>query len=387
MSRLHPSLLSLDKGLNLQTAKILAPEGTVMDSLNYEQVDFQGQKRIDGYARYDGSCLPAIDDFVLVEAAYYTTTVYGSRTIGYNLDGEAFGVQVGTIDTYTAFAVINENAVPAEHLLGNEYVADPLIHYDYVLQYTEVLRDLVEYLPGAVIGLHWFRDRLYAVADMKILELDGVVDVLPNDIMENSDNDQDSLVLSHSEYNGNTLILVDRFTATSTQVYFPRTGEFEQVVDQHAGLQASFFESRTERQVLEEETTEFDFGWVFKHLGWAVPFEQGSAAYGELTSLNQNRQGVGVQGPTTIEGDNGRPLTLTQKVNIVNEQVQVNGWKSSNTPTTYNLDPANIRTLDTLYIYADAFVSWNGTTGAITTATPSSVLVEQSPTNNVEVDV
>ena len=64
--------MPLDKGLNLQTAKILAPEGSVLDSLNYEQVDFQGQKRIDGYARYDGSALPALDDFIVLDPADYT---------------------------------------------------------------------------------------------------------------------------------------------------------------------------------------------------------------------------------------------------------------------------------------------------------------------------
>ena len=40
MSDLVPSVLPLDKGLDLQTAKIIAPPGSVLDSLNYEQVDF-----------------------------------------------------------------------------------------------------------------------------------------------------------------------------------------------------------------------------------------------------------------------------------------------------------------------------------------------------------
>ena len=48
MSELVPSVLVLDKGLNLQTAKFIAPPGSVFDTLNYEQVDFQGHKRIDG---------------------------------------------------------------------------------------------------------------------------------------------------------------------------------------------------------------------------------------------------------------------------------------------------------------------------------------------------
>ena len=98
-----------------------------------------------------------------------------------------------------------------------------------------------------------------------------------------------------------------------------------------AGILASFWESRTEQQVLNEDgpSGPYDFGWKFNHLGWRVPFEDGSSSFGELTSLNQNRQGVGVQGPTSISGDSGKPLVLTQKVNISNLPAQVNGWKTS----------------------------------------------------------
>src|SRR5690606_36648439 len=63
MSNLVPSLIELNKGLDMQTPKITAEAGTVLDSLNYEQVDFQGQKRIDGFTRYDGNTLPIFDEY------------------------------------------------------------------------------------------------------------------------------------------------------------------------------------------------------------------------------------------------------------------------------------------------------------------------------------
>src|SRR6476469_2081460 len=69
MSELVPSLVSLDKGLNLQTAKLVAPPGSVLDTLNYEQVDFQGQKRIDGFVRYDGQFGSAFDDYYKITLA------------------------------------------------------------------------------------------------------------------------------------------------------------------------------------------------------------------------------------------------------------------------------------------------------------------------------
>ena len=49
MSNLTPSSITLDKGLDLQSPKVVAPPGSILDMLNYEQVDFIGQKRIDGY--------------------------------------------------------------------------------------------------------------------------------------------------------------------------------------------------------------------------------------------------------------------------------------------------------------------------------------------------
>lgn len=67
MSELIPNVLALNKGLDLQSPKLVAPPGSVLDSLNYEQVDFQGQKRIDGYTRYDGSPLSAATQILMVE--------------------------------------------------------------------------------------------------------------------------------------------------------------------------------------------------------------------------------------------------------------------------------------------------------------------------------
>lgn len=173
MSRLHPSLLVLDKGLDLQSAKLVAPEGSAFDMLNYEQVDFQGQKRIDGYARYDGSPLSALDDFYITEEA--TTEVHEPYVIGF-YNGKAFGVEVDS----NRFAVIDFTALPPGQW-GRDAIEDPEEHYELLLTYNEYLRERVEELPGKVIGLHWFKDRLYAVADLQavqytvasVIEIDG----------------------------------------------------------------------------------------------------------------------------------------------------------------------------------------------------------------------
>lgn len=150
---------------------------------------------------------------------------------------------------------------------------------------------------------------------------------------------------------------------------------------------ASLFESRTIQQVLDEDESDYDFGWKFIHLGWAVPFENGKSSYGQLVSLNQNRKGVGVQGPTSISGLNGSPLNLIQKVDITNSFEQVNGWKSSSTPTSFALDARDVQADDTAYVYADAYVIWN-VEGVISTPGSNGAGLQEYPANNtVEVEI
>ena len=128
---------------------------------------------------------------------------------------------------------------------------------------------------------------------------------------------------------------------------------------------ASFFESRSEQQVIDEDEGSLDFGWRFKDLGWKVNYEDGVSLYGSLPSLNQNIQGLGIQGPTSVSGNNGKPTILTQNVDIAGKPAQVSGWKSSQTPTTYDLDIDNITSIDGDTIYADAYLSWNADNSTI----------------------
>lgn len=172
MSRLAPGLIELNKGLDLNTAKIAAPEGTLLDSLNYEQVDFQGQKRIDGYVRYDGSKGSYIDDFLRIEGVTGTPgdIVHLSSSGELGAEGKLFGIVVGSSDGSIDVAVIDETLIPklsAAHTWGTKAAGlTPDEHYELILLYNQVLRERTTSLPGPVAGLHWFRDRLYAVADV-----------------------------------------------------------------------------------------------------------------------------------------------------------------------------------------------------------------------------
>lgn len=188
MSRLTPSLLVLDKGLDLQTAKILAPEGSVFDSLNYEQVDFQGQKRIDGYARYDGTLLPAFDEY------YILTFTPGGCWNGFpegvntNLfaNGKLWAVAIknANLDGNEAYIQILDHSLevlPGASLSINGTTIGVVVsvvegkssgvtiqqHYDNLLDLASTVKSRVTTLPTPVAGLHWFKDRLYAVAGVQ----------------------------------------------------------------------------------------------------------------------------------------------------------------------------------------------------------------------------
>lgn len=177
MSNLVPGLISLENGLNLQTAKIAAPPGSSLDMLNYEQIDFMGQKRIDGYVRYDGNMEPVLDEYLVLTLTenmpgnpgdlLYVGDKFWGRLL--NTDGEVIHV-----------AVYNHKLSPSEgdnvvwdggdyEVVSVAYGKDTGItaeqHYQNLLTYMDVLRAEIGELPP-VAGLHWHEDRLYAVADV-----------------------------------------------------------------------------------------------------------------------------------------------------------------------------------------------------------------------------
>ena len=403
MSLLTPSIQVLDKGLNLQTAKILAPPGSVLDSLNYEQVDFQGQKRIDGYSRYDGVMLAAIDDVYYIPTADITTRTVVEADVLY-VDGKLFGIVYSTEGDNTLVVVWDRKLLNTfTYTEAKEEVADQQAQYDLLLAVNAFLRGRVGALPGAVSGLHWFNDRLYGISDLAVVQIGGTTTAGPNDTLTNTDaNEQRTILRVIQDDNGSILFLsggpVDSWEANNyTDVEIDRQGgtdvssidRFDPTI-KISEYPASFFEARNEQQTRDEDGvyTIPTGGWLFKHQGWEVMFRDGNIPYGGFTALNQNKQGVGTQGPTPINGNNGRPLALLQKVDITGVVPQVNGWKTSSTPTSYNLDPLALSSTDTSYIYADAYLEWNGDAGQITTPDIGvASLAERPATSSVPVEV
>lgn len=413
-------MIGLDKGLNLQTAKIVAPKGSILDTLNYEQVDFQGQKRIDGFARYDGSVLAALDDYAVIgitDAAQYTPGSLLSVEDG--LVGVVVSTDTGTNTIYVA--VINETLLPTvgqnvyrnvDGALQDEMavvsvdmgvdVGDtPEEHYTNLLAFNRFLRLRVEELPGPVAGLHWFRDRLHAIAGVTYVSIEGTTpQIFPTDV----------LTVTHASEDFTATVL-DSFVLDNTRVVFldttnpdpwmvegnPVERDAVQIGTIANGYEpfevedeiASIFEARTEQQVLTEDgpAGPYDFGWKFVALGWRVLFENGITLYGGLPALNQNIEGIGTQGPTPVTGNSGKLLNLFQGKDISGEKGQVEGWKSSQTPTSYSLLPSNLDEVDSNYIYADAYITWDGDTGEVESpGITTNALPVRPATHTVEVD-
>lgn len=403
--------------------------------LNYEHVDFRGLKRIDGYARYDGRILSTIDEFYKIVLEYASPAV--APLVGaliYDYADTLFGVIVDVddyIDDKQAIyvAVINNNSNPARqgYMTTKYYANDGTItsytyavysadlgknlytsqqHYTKLLVLNQALRDNTELLPGAVIGLQWFRDRLYAVADATRIVLEAPSEpVFPNDTISLDDGTLAKVLDSVyviPDYSTQVL-----FLDTLDTVKWYEVGANVSRVEQDMSLTfldtiaedisvpltvqiASFFQARTEQQTLDEDSPDgpYTFGWKFVDHGWIVPFKNGSTLFGSLPSINQNIQGVGISGPTDTSGDNGRPLLLLQKPTLTNGPLQVNGWKDSDTPASYELNAANVKDDDSSYVYADAFISWDGESGEVSApGLTDNNLVEYSVTNTVDIDL
>lgn len=414
MSNLKPSMIGLDKGLNLQVAKIVAPQGSVLDTLNYEQVDFQGQKRIDGFTRFDGGQIAAVDEYSVLTLSglgpsfvlndliasdlgmfgvvVKVETVAGNKVLYLAINNENNLPETGT-QVYRIVAGVNQSAtafLSLEH--GTVSGATPEQHYTNLLDINTALRNRVESLPGPIAGLHWFRDRLHATAGATYMSLDGTTPAIyPGDVLTAdglTSTVLDSVVLTNTRavfldtmIPGPWLTEGTAVTRNAVSVGLVANGYEPSTLDEIATI----FEARTEQQVLDEDgpSGPYNFGWRFKHLGWKVFFENGISLYGDLPAINQNIEGVGTLGPTATTDNNGAPAVVNQGITITNMPVQVNGWKSISSNTSYSPVAADLQELDLDAVYADAYISWDGDSGVIVGDTGT--LTEYSPANTIRI--
>ena len=197
----------LNGGLDLTSPKLLAEKGSLLDCSNREVIDRVGYKRIDGFVRYDGRVDGRQTELYYISANSYSGTLSTDFANQYLIvEGEAttvFGKVVGTATIATKpsliYVRINEDAEPVSGDVVDKFgsgnaaftvTVEPTPYWELsgldAEEYIEYLQPVNDTLSGTVgtlpenpIGLHWFRDKLYAVVtdETMYFELGGTTEV------------------------------------------------------------------------------------------------------------------------------------------------------------------------------------------------------------------
>lgn len=188
MSNLEPSIVPLQAGLDLQSPKLIAQPGSMLDCVNYEIIDKLGYSRIDGFTRYDGT--PYFVDINYNNLVYLgeTTTISGTAptlaegVLTDAITGEIVGYAVEAVaqgaGTNISYVLFNGNSTTGRTLAlsGTSWTfktptstTTRQITQAEKLEMEAALRALVVSLPYTPIGLHWFRSNLFAVVPMLMI--------------------------------------------------------------------------------------------------------------------------------------------------------------------------------------------------------------------------
>lgn len=413
----------LSQGLDYRSPKIIAQPGSIVDCLNREIIDSLGLKRIDGFEPYDGRASPA-------QAQYYVasnTTYSGDVTS----DFEPGTLLVTTGNTTTLFGVVVDSYVTdvtggddihnVVYALINKIVTpengDTIRPYgtttDFVATTISVLsesdaaetvgtmntlaaalRGRIDSLPNVPIGLHWFRDRLFAVCNDYVMNFTsgGTTEIEPNNFLQGNSSGAKARVLAvdlvsgtwaggdaagsiQYEYltpdtpfaNGETLSYDNEVSLATPISADVATYSSSTTTDLDF---ASFWQSRSEQQAIDESASA---GWSRIDHGWKFDYEQGFSDSGGFLRIKRSvdnnftfETGSEEQFPVSIfNGSNisGTSLSAqTKGSTLTSNKVTLgnSGWKtgasSTDWATTEELMYA-VDALDAEYAYANLFFS------------------------------
>ena len=355
MTELVPSVVPLVQGLDLVSPKIVAPPGSMLACSNYELVDFSGYRRIDGYERYDGKTSPSITRYYRYTTEdpiddYVVGDILGTSEWFRVLGGGGSSPKATTsylgvvVDTYTE--VINEVEVnvvvfvpyvnntdlttaviseirrldtATETLVNPTTVVNILNGYDafggntadYVTQllaYQEVLRNLITPLPSVPVGLHWYDDRLYAVAGAKKLIFStagvGTYGYPEAGASITSTGGGTALVLASDITSGSSpkveLTILDYYTGTwegetvAGVSYDPMGLDIPLAINSVSANEtvAHLWEARSDVLTISEELPPLRFGWKPVFHNWIVDFDNGNVAAGFYDKVERNQDNL-----------------------------------------------------------------------------------------------
>lgn len=186
MSNLPPSVVPLLDGLDLQSPKLLAKPGSMLECLNYEIIDKQGYSRIDGYMRYDGGVsYKDVPDMSVISDRVTTSVIAhpSSKTNKPILDAD--GNLIGYVFTFTSVTTTSAD-IAYISFTGTKVLTGAICDgvtmtsadnaFSETTQTQTQMNALAVYLYGLVsplraeaVGLHWFRNALYAVVPWQVV--------------------------------------------------------------------------------------------------------------------------------------------------------------------------------------------------------------------------
>lgn len=202
---LVPSVVQLNKGLNLSESPFTVEVGSLLSCNNYEITDSDGLRKIDGYEPYDGSISPSNTSLYILDVPdasafaagnilVATLNPYSGQTltspvmVGYvvatdnalddvtvavtNLDYLSVSSGICKLDTIAGGLTSTTITNITE---GSAYYATEALYFAALTASQTFLRGAFykRSLGASADGLHWFRDRLYAVAPLAEIRVRG----------------------------------------------------------------------------------------------------------------------------------------------------------------------------------------------------------------------
>lgn len=429
--QLEPEAISLFGGLDFTTNKLQVDKGTLQDCLNYEVVDKLGYQEVAGFTRFDGRISPDQLEFFcfkvqrpsFIPSVGEQFTINGTK-IGVCVDSISTDAGAQTLVVYARIdsdlvaevgdtivpvtsssgspaAVVSVGTFPLSEYTTNLTSQDAEGLYARLETYNAVLRGRITDLHDTPIGLHWYRDKEYAVVDEVRLGFNsgGTTEIMPNQIVWIAGTYAARVLnvtlasgtWAGGDASGTMLIEPLAFSYFGLPVYsgnttVPTSGNFDlidNVADQNT-ITANVFTARAltsadapaEYATLWRSKDESDltsneailgFGWERIAPGWEVDFIEGFSETGRFRkierSINNNF--------TFTEGDEeGLPVgfehggvitnlipnsvgAFSSAIGLISDGAQ--GWRDSTAPAAFVENTDSIAAADTDYIFGDVW--------------------------------
>lgn len=417
-----PQPIELGSGLDFTRPKLKVDPGSLLDGLNFEAVDGEGYERGKGLEPFDGrdvftGSLDSLSGLTLKRITGNSSVPFASLVTGAAVvnDNDPF-TQIGialTVDSTTPAATVmdlllfdgfsvNENTdyqtIPnvdggALETTTLEAIEPSDLGREAINTAASYLRGLVTDLDTRPIGLHWFRDRLYAVADEFTVYFDsgGTTELKVNQYIGDG-TARGRVLYIHLESgtwaggdaagyfqverlnasawaNNGTLntYTTSAFSATET-ANIATTALEADVTGVDEPLFAGLWVARSVAQAAAEGGSA---GWTRIDCGFEVDYDAGYAESGSLVKIEKGTTPNYTPGGATLSATTAN--LLQQAAQVAGEPVQVQGWKSTAAETVWATTSAAVGTDDTTYLYGDFITQgWGlGSGGVVYTQQPS----------------